>query len=221
MRKGQKVQMCNQIYINPRDHTYSLQNLCHCFTSVRCVRPSPPENGYQIASSQHFQSPGSLILFRCGSGYSLNGSARITCQDNGTWNPIHPTCEANEGKHLSFFWFLLHFSTVKVVLGYELYSTTYLTFLTLLTDGTLQNSTALVCGVFWAWTSVCIVWSGEYLRGSDVCFTTMEMIRVDLLYCWDYAKYQTTLEWILECLHCCGEEWVSYCTVCCLKYAPG
>ena len=84
--KGQIVQMCNQIYINPRDHTYSLQNLCHCFTSVRCVRPSPPENGYQIASSQHFQSPGSLILFRCGSGYSLNGSARITCQDNGTWN---------------------------------------------------------------------------------------------------------------------------------------
>ena len=61
------------------------------------MEPGPLPNGVGFPLSRLPVNPGSKHTFRCRNGYRINGSATVTCQNDGTWSTF-PTCEANPGK---------------------------------------------------------------------------------------------------------------------------
>ena len=48
-------------------------------------------NGYISTSGDTIFN--STINISCDTGYELDGSSTLTCQENGTWNDVFPTCE--------------------------------------------------------------------------------------------------------------------------------
>jgi len=55
-----------------------------------CGNPGVPSNGQKNSSSYQY---GNSIKFECNVGYTLQGSAVRTCQNNGLWTGTQPTCE--------------------------------------------------------------------------------------------------------------------------------
>ena len=70
---------------------------------VTCPRPVAPTNGRIVTSttSQIYQV-GSTARFTCNLGYTLSGSASITCQTGGTWSSPYPTCTGKLGTTKQF-----------------------------------------------------------------------------------------------------------------------
>ncbi len=54
-----------------------------------CGNPGVPENGKKNSSIYQY---GNSIEFECDVGYTLQGSQVRTCQTNGQWTGIQPTC---------------------------------------------------------------------------------------------------------------------------------
>ncbi|CAB4022737.1 Hypothetical predicted protein, partial [Paramuricea clavata] len=59
-------------------------------TAARCKVLHHPTNGRIIAHSRY--CGGEQTEFICYSGYKLKGSRRITCQSDGSWSAVSPTC---------------------------------------------------------------------------------------------------------------------------------
>ena len=59
---------------------------------VDCGHPGNVTNGTVHASETTI---GKSIRYRCDVGYILNGSYWRTCQSNGTWSGLKPTCEGD------------------------------------------------------------------------------------------------------------------------------
>ncbi|XP_078616389.1 E-selectin-like [Branchiostoma floridae x Branchiostoma japonicum] len=57
--------------------------------AVQCSTLRPPANVYMRGSASYRGS----MSFTCGNGYSLVGAKIITCQADGTWSGIVPTCK--------------------------------------------------------------------------------------------------------------------------------
>ena len=64
---------------------------------VECENLTSPENGQVDVLS--IEVNGSAV-FTCDSGYSLNGSSSVECQENGEWSEQPPICQ---GKQLIVF----------------------------------------------------------------------------------------------------------------------
>ena len=57
---------------------------------VDCGHPGDIANGTVLV---YETTPGERIYYDCVVGYFLNGSSPRTCQSNGTWSGLKPTCE--------------------------------------------------------------------------------------------------------------------------------
>ncbi|KAI8514478.1 scavenger receptor [Branchiostoma belcheri] len=62
-------------------------------TAGQCWDPGVPANGNRDNNS-NFTS-GQTVRYTCMDGYQLWGTANITCQPNGTWSGVTPTCGGN------------------------------------------------------------------------------------------------------------------------------
>ena len=71
---------------------------CLHFILVTCAIPEKPANGFCSGGCNRYFFPGVLLKFMCLSGYMLNGSATIVCQDDRTWNAPAPTCVEASGR---------------------------------------------------------------------------------------------------------------------------
>lgn len=60
-------------------------------TARSCGNPGVPNNGKKNSSSYQY---GNSIKFECNVGYTLQGSAVRTCEDNGLWTGTQPTCQS-------------------------------------------------------------------------------------------------------------------------------
>ncbi|XP_032643007.1 complement component receptor 1-like protein [Chelonoidis abingdonii] len=58
---------------------------------VTCVSPEV-ENG-RTNGVQPTYRPRDIVVFECDSGYTLSGSPKARCQDDGRWDPPVPVCE--------------------------------------------------------------------------------------------------------------------------------
>ena len=54
-----------------------------------CRTPTQPTQGSFTISGSGI---GPRATFTCNPGYTLSGSATITCQNTGQWSPSEPTC---------------------------------------------------------------------------------------------------------------------------------
>ncbi|XP_078598028.1 sushi, von Willebrand factor type A, EGF and pentraxin domain-containing protein 1-like [Branchiostoma floridae x Branchiostoma japonicum] len=61
-------------------------------TAVQCPVLTAPTNGGVSGGNSY----GDVATFTCDSGYSLSGSATLTCQADTTWNGASPTCTAGQ-----------------------------------------------------------------------------------------------------------------------------
>ncbi|XP_035691423.1 P-selectin-like [Branchiostoma floridae] len=61
-----------------------------CDSAVQCPVLTAPTNGGVSGGNSY----GDVATFTCDSGYSLSGSATLTCQADTTWNGASPTCAA-------------------------------------------------------------------------------------------------------------------------------
>ena len=81
----------------------STSQLCYCEHSspaaIFCPEPISPRNGdFVYGTPSHMPHPGSIVLYMCEFGYSLQGNSMLTCQIDGNWSAPMPTCE--EGNQL-------------------------------------------------------------------------------------------------------------------------
>uniref|UniRef100_T1K895 Sushi domain-containing protein n=1 Tax=Tetranychus urticae TaxID=32264 RepID=T1K895_TETUR len=60
---------------------------------VQCSPLAAPANGG--FASMCSTTPGGTCTFACATGYTLTGSATITCLPNGAWSAAVPTCAAS------------------------------------------------------------------------------------------------------------------------------
>ncbi|XP_064354066.1 complement receptor type 1 isoform X2 [Dromaius novaehollandiae] len=60
-----------------------------------CVNPHI-ENGRQVDGHGLIYGPGQTVTFQCHNGYSLQGSAKIYCQKDGSWDPPVPVCSMDK-----------------------------------------------------------------------------------------------------------------------------
>ncbi|HEY3449985.1 MAG TPA: hypothetical protein VGK67_26775 [Myxococcales bacterium] len=63
-----------------------------CDTAVTCSGAAAPAHGSVSAASASF---GGTLTYSCDGGYSLSGAATRTCQADGTFSGLAPTCAAN------------------------------------------------------------------------------------------------------------------------------
>ncbi|XP_078598029.1 E-selectin-like [Branchiostoma floridae x Branchiostoma japonicum] len=61
-----------------------------CDSAVQCPVLTAPTNGGVSGGNSY----GDVATFTCDSGYSLSGSATLTCQADTTWDGASPTCAA-------------------------------------------------------------------------------------------------------------------------------
>lgn len=61
----------------------------HFSSEVSCGRPNPIQNGAVTGSSFKYNAQ---IKYSCNTGYGLSGPPVRTCQLNGEWSGIAPTC---------------------------------------------------------------------------------------------------------------------------------
>ncbi|XP_064624524.1 sushi, von Willebrand factor type A, EGF and pentraxin domain-containing protein 1-like [Lineus longissimus] len=57
---------------------------------ITCRPPMPPHNGFLVTNATTL---GSTAIFKCLSGYKINGSQAIVCLPSGTWSGVEPVCE--------------------------------------------------------------------------------------------------------------------------------
>ncbi|XP_042655840.1 complement receptor type 1 isoform X2 [Tyto alba] len=57
-----------------------------------CINPYIA-NGRQVEAQGLISAPGEMVTFQCHDGYSLQGSAQVFCQEDGSWDPPVPVCE--------------------------------------------------------------------------------------------------------------------------------
>uniref|UniRef100_A0A674GT48 Sushi domain-containing protein n=1 Tax=Taeniopygia guttata TaxID=59729 RepID=A0A674GT48_TAEGU len=51
-----------------------------------------PQLLLQVGGHGLLSAPGQTVTFRCHDGYSLQGSASVSCQEDGSWQPPAPVC---------------------------------------------------------------------------------------------------------------------------------
>ncbi|XP_074019626.1 complement receptor type 1 [Numenius arquata] len=56
-----------------------------------CINPEV-ENGRLVGGQGLLSAPGQTVTFQCHEGYSLQGSAKVLCQEDGSWHPPAPLC---------------------------------------------------------------------------------------------------------------------------------
>ena len=66
------------------------------FASVKCGEPVAPVHARRDPPTGTLFNPGSNRTFTCRPGFTIIGSATVTCQNNGSWSEL-PICEENEG----------------------------------------------------------------------------------------------------------------------------
>jgi len=54
-----------------------------------CPNLGAPDNGGRAFGGT---KPGDSVQFYCNAGFELQGSAKLTCQDNGEWSGSAPRC---------------------------------------------------------------------------------------------------------------------------------
>uniref|UniRef100_A0A8B9BW11 Complement C3b/C4b receptor 1 (Knops blood group) n=1 Tax=Anser brachyrhynchus TaxID=132585 RepID=A0A8B9BW11_9AVES len=57
-----------------------------------CIKPDIP-NGWIVDGEGFIYGPGQMVTFQCHDGYSLQGTAKILCQEDGSWDPPAPLCD--------------------------------------------------------------------------------------------------------------------------------
>ena len=67
----------------------SWNNVLPSCPPIHCGNPGMPANGQQISQNFTFNS---TVSYRCDPGYTLTGSATITCLSTGFWDNIAPSC---------------------------------------------------------------------------------------------------------------------------------
>ena len=55
-----------------------------------CSSLTNPANGQVVVSGL---TPGSTATYSCDEGFALNGTQNRTCQSDGTWSDVAPTCD--------------------------------------------------------------------------------------------------------------------------------
>ena len=60
---------------------------------VSCGSLSTPSNGAKLGSGVTY---GSVVTFRCNSGYDIEGSDSRTCQADGSWNGNNTLCRGKK-----------------------------------------------------------------------------------------------------------------------------
>ena len=60
-------------------------------SAISCPRVSEPSNG-EISVDGNYRY-GSVMIFRCKTGYILDGPEQRTCQKDGTWSGHQPFCQ--------------------------------------------------------------------------------------------------------------------------------
>ncbi|GAB0200053.1 complement receptor type 1 [Grus japonensis] len=67
-----------------------------CKASGNWSQPGPRcediENGRQVDGQGLISTPGQAVTFQCDNGFSLQGSAKVFCQEDGSWLPPVPIC---------------------------------------------------------------------------------------------------------------------------------
>ena len=79
--------MCDED--NQSNRFLSFELYFHLFIAVDCGPLSVPMNGSSAGDSTLFPNN---VLFRCDSGFILNGSSSRRCQADGTWSGLSVTC---------------------------------------------------------------------------------------------------------------------------------
>lgn len=62
------------------------------FPATICLKPDI-QDGWIVDDQGLIYAPGQMVTFKCQEGYSLQGSAKALCQENGSWDPPVPLCE--------------------------------------------------------------------------------------------------------------------------------
>ncbi|KAI8500841.1 hypothetical protein Bbelb_216590, partial [Branchiostoma belcheri] len=73
------------------DGTWS--NLVPTCTSIQCPILTAPANGALSTTATSYQT---VVNFTCNPGYVLNGTTNTTCQADGTWSNLVPTCRVRQ-----------------------------------------------------------------------------------------------------------------------------
>lgn len=66
-----------------------------CFSVVKCLPVTDPENGRVISGAlgpDQEYSFGQVIRFECDPGFKLEGPKEIHCSENGAWSGEKPSC---------------------------------------------------------------------------------------------------------------------------------
>lgn len=63
---------------------------CLSPTVITCCEQTAPTNGVMVGTSFSFSNQ---LEFNCNDGFSLQGSSQRTCQRDGTWTGVPPSCE--------------------------------------------------------------------------------------------------------------------------------
>ncbi|XP_063042299.1 sushi, von Willebrand factor type A, EGF and pentraxin domain-containing protein 1 isoform X3 [Engraulis encrasicolus] len=63
----------------------------NCTAPVKCKDPGHPQHGHRDGTAF---IEGSEVLFSCQEGFQLEGSGRVTCTQDGTWDSPFPYCRA-------------------------------------------------------------------------------------------------------------------------------
>ncbi|GAB1606857.1 sushi, von Willebrand factor type A, EGF and pentraxin domain-containing protein 1-like [Argonauta hians] len=75
--------------------TWSLDIKCTEDNSTLCERPLEPINGYLSFEKEPDPTgiePGNYVIYSCKPGYSLHGSKKVRCGENGRWEGKSPRC---------------------------------------------------------------------------------------------------------------------------------
>lgn len=59
--------------------------------AIMCANLVPPENGAR-SSEEPMLSVGATLSFTCREGYRISGAHTVTCQTDGTFDDVAPTC---------------------------------------------------------------------------------------------------------------------------------
>ena len=65
--------------------------ICYPSVVVSCDQPGIPTDGRVDTSAG--TSFGNVARYSCDAGYTLNGAAERTCQNDGQWDGTEPTCK--------------------------------------------------------------------------------------------------------------------------------
>ena len=60
------------------------------FPAILCPHASLSNGEISVDGNYHY---GSVMKFRCKTGYTLDGPEQRTCQKDGTWSSHQPYCE--------------------------------------------------------------------------------------------------------------------------------